>query len=665
MLLRRPSPSLDLPKLLLLVAFAILAFGRGPAAEATDGAVERWYEQRLRGAKAGHLHVVWSPGTRDGEPTVRDRTTIVAVSTRSMGGIRDRFETTTEIELERAPDGRLWSQQIRVEEGGRATVESIHWTGRGYRSEARLGDSVEVVEIAAEAPVTTDSESFLGGPIRRGELAVGTTLRWTALDVRARKTETVEVEVLAREDVTIEGLGAIACWKIAERHLASRAESLLWIDGDGGLVRYVGEGGTEILKATRETAETMPARPAEYGITVAARPRLERVFGADRLFVTLRLQPDPTRRLPELPASPWSKAHPPEGDEQSGWRIDVDLARHAGTGLSASFPLALGEHAAEFATDLEATVLMPVGHERLTTLAKEIVGDAKDARLAAHRLARWVYRELAKQSPDVAQASALEILDHRCGDCSEHALLFVALCRAAGIPARRCSGYVCVGSLWGSHAWAEIWVGEWVAADPTTGEIAPGARYVFFGYPDRAGSWPGLVSSRIQGRLAIETRRLDEGASSYRFGDPSSYRVSDPATRRYVHVLAGIEAVDVPAAWRVTLSGDAQMSIRAPTFHASIRAFATQGTDFEELRDQGDEDAVTTFAGIPALRAEYGARWVYTLVSRGRVIQINVQDRSAPADDDEEGDGGAGVAARVAAHVAELERRLAPTFATP
>ena len=628
------------------------------AAAHHEGQVERWYERWMHGGKAGHLHVVWTPGTRDGQPTVRDRTTIVSVSTRSMAGIRDRFESTILVDLERSEDGHLWSQSVRVEEAGRATVEETTWIGTGYRNETRLGNEREVVEIPLDEPVIVDTESFLGGPLRRGELEPGKRCTYASLDVRARRAQTIEVEVLGREDVTLEGVGTISCWKIAERHPESRAETLMWLGEDGGFVRLRGEDGSEIRKSTQVAAEAMPARPAEYGITVAARPRMERVFGADKLLVTLELQPDPDRKLPELPASPWSTAHEPRGSAKKGWEIDVDLGRHAGTGLSAPYPVELGDQAEALARDLEATVLMPVANDRLVDLAKEVVGDAKDARTAAYRLARWVFHELDKQSPEVAQASALEILDQRCGDCSEHALLFVALCRAAGIPARRCSGYVCVGSLWGAHAWSEIWVGEWIAADPTTGEIVPGARYLFFGYPDREGSFPGLVSSRIQGRLAIRTRRVEEGKAAYDVDDPAVHRLQDLERRRWLHVLCGLEAHDVPDDWSVSLSGAQRMKVSGPRLQADVVAFATQGNELADLDRDGQGSISTTFCGVPALLRGFGATQVYQATSRGRIVQIVVRavgkrgDAAPPSAPDPE-------------DLAQLELCLAPTFADP
>lgn len=60
------------------------------------------------------------------------------------------------------------------------------------------------------------------------------------------------------------------------------------------------------------------------------------------------------------------------------------------------------------------------------------------------------------------------------GDCTEYSDLFVALCRAKGIPARVASGYtVGFGSTSTRHNWVEVYLGEfgWVPFDPTAGDV--------------------------------------------------------------------------------------------------------------------------------------------------------------------------------------------------
>ena len=57
------------------------------------------------------------------------------------------------------------------------------------------------------------------------------------------------------------------------------------------------------------------------------------------------------------------------------------------------------------------------------------------------------------------------------GDCGVFALLFITLCRCAGIPARWQSGNTAEPNFIGSHDWAEFYVEPygWLAADPSYG----------------------------------------------------------------------------------------------------------------------------------------------------------------------------------------------------
>jgi transglutaminase-like putative cysteine protease len=62
------------------------------------------------------------------------------------------------------------------------------------------------------------------------------------------------------------------------------------------------------------------------------------------------------------------------------------------------------------------------------------------------------------------------------GVCQDHAHLFIACCRASGVPARYVSGYVHPGDTpqAASHAWADAWLEDrgWVSIDVTHAEFA-------------------------------------------------------------------------------------------------------------------------------------------------------------------------------------------------
>ena len=111
--------------------------------------------------------------------------------------------------------------------------------------------------------------------------------------------------------------------------------------------------------------------------------------------------------------------------------------------------------------------------------AKSIIGKETDAVKVMRMLNRWVYRNVDKQYTG-AVSNALDTLATKGGDCTEHSILFVALARAVGLPAREVSGIVYSEEYVGFffHQWAEVFVGKWVATDPTFDQPIADATHV-------------------------------------------------------------------------------------------------------------------------------------------------------------------------------------------
>lgn len=128
---------------------------------------------------------------------------------------------------------------------------------------------------------------------------------------------------------------------------------------------------------------------------------------------------------------------------------------------------------------LEPTPFIQSDHPRIRALAKEIVREENDASSAALRIKDWVYREIAKE-PTVSIPSALEVLDTRKGDCNEHTVLFNALARAVGLPARTVVGVVYLRDAFYYHAWSEIWLGEWISLDAVLKQFPADVTHVKF-----------------------------------------------------------------------------------------------------------------------------------------------------------------------------------------
>jgi transglutaminase-like putative cysteine protease len=144
--------------------------------------------------------------------------------------------------------------------------------------------------------------------------------------------------------------------------------------------------------------------------------------------------------------------------------------------------------------------------------APEIVAEAAKAvqgagtpRARAERLVRHVNAILEKK-PTVSLPSALEVLRTRVGDCNEHTALYVALARAAGIPARIVVGLVYVVGAFYYHAWAEVYLetapgrGLWLAADPTLNQFPADATHIRL---IRGGLDRQAALTQVMGRLKM------------------------------------------------------------------------------------------------------------------------------------------------------------------
>ncbi len=109
--------------------------------------------------------------------------------------------------------------------------------------------------------------------------------------------------------------------------------------------------------------------------------------------------------------------------------------------------------------------------------AREIIGQDNDALDAAKKLLDWVCGNL-RNYPSAGIPDAVEVLHSLSGDCNEHATLYLALARAAGIPARMDSGLVLMDGRFYYHAWNEVYVGKWVTVDPTFGQFPADASHI-------------------------------------------------------------------------------------------------------------------------------------------------------------------------------------------
>jgi transglutaminase-like putative cysteine protease len=158
----------------------------------------------------------------------------------------------------------------------------------------------------------------------------------------------------------------------------------------------------------------------------------------------------------------------------------LTVRRDRRDGLAPGYALpASGELRARFARELAAEPLLQAGAPEIVALARRVGGGSRDPVVVAERLTRWLHDSLRKDIT-IGVPSALQTLASRNGDCNEHTQLYLALARASGLPARGAAGLARVGKKFYYHAWPEVYLGRWVAVDPTFGEFPADAGHLRF-----------------------------------------------------------------------------------------------------------------------------------------------------------------------------------------
>lgn len=132
-----------------------------------------------------------------------------------------------------------------------------------------------------------------------------------------------------------------------------------------------------------------------------------------------------------------------------------------------------------FASYLQPTPFLQSDHPEIRALVQRVVKEEPDALKAVLRIQDWVYKEVAKE-PTVSIPNALEVLQTKKGDCNEHTVLFNAMARAVGIPAKTVVGVVYLRGAFYYHAWSEVWLGEWVSVDSVLNQFPADVTHIKF-----------------------------------------------------------------------------------------------------------------------------------------------------------------------------------------
>ena len=410
-----------------------------------------------------------------------------------VAGKLHRASARTTVKLSRAL--RVISFTVDVDAG----LAPIKASGR------TIGDTLLLLAVKGVPGQPTDTQRIhLTGPVLLPTLVplavalgerpkVGRTYTLPLFDPTTMAPRDVRIAVLAEsvfvlQDSSIFDTGTarwrgarpdtVRAWRLATERGTSGAGAGFagWVDEQGGVVLANQLLGLTIERRPYEVAfENWKAEAAARGTTIAAD---RDIYETTAISANKKL----AQNLSELRVR--LSGVDLEGFDVKGYRQrlrgdTLTVTREVPEALKAMYALPNGAKATVMFVFLDPEPLLEVNSTEIITLAHRLRGASTDPGVVAERINRWVYDSLEKKIT-VGVPSALATLRSRSGDCNEHTQLYVALARAAGIPARVATGLAYLDGKFYYHAWPEVWLERWVAVDPTFGQFPADASHLRF-----------------------------------------------------------------------------------------------------------------------------------------------------------------------------------------
>jgi hypothetical protein len=169
--------------------------------------------------------------------------------------------------------------------------------------------------------------------------------------------------------------------------------------------------------------------------------------------------------------------------EETYFDLDKDRQTLEGEILTLKLESLPGPNAAAcdgFPEELASTPYIQTRNKRVTDLAQAETGEETNDLSRVKVLTEWVFENIEKR-PVLGIPDALTTLNTKMGDCNEHAALFAALARNAGVPTRVASGVTFFEGAFYYHAWNEVCLdNNWYSVDTTKNQFPADLSHIKF-----------------------------------------------------------------------------------------------------------------------------------------------------------------------------------------
>jgi len=454
-----------------------------PASEHSAGeSREEWAGIFIQGERIGYSFTKIS--REDAGLTVENitRMTIVMMNqTRSL---------TTHVFAHTDKDYTLKDYSLELRNGGHQRVEGrIEGQSLQLTSYVQNKEYTQTIALK-EKPYFPDAIEEV---IKSKNLKAGEEIAIPYFDPTTQSSSTARIKMLGQEQVDV--LGETKTGTRVELNFMG-ISSILWLDADYQLIKESSPAmGLEIIPLTKEQAlaEISPDKAFDLITFFSVKLDPPTPDPKNLTYLKVEMQDITTEDL----------------DLQDDYQ---DLLSEKPIVIASTLPQIADLPDLTLPIEHNKTFLQPSAYiqctdPKIVNKTREMIGDETNAAKAVAKLTSGVYNLLEK-NPTASLPSALDVLQMKKGDCNEHAILFTALARAAGVPTKIYVGLVNLnGYAYYYHAWCAVWLGKWVPVDPTFNQFPADVGHLKLKEGEIA-EQAGVL--KVVGKLKIKTLEYTE-----------------------------------------------------------------------------------------------------------------------------------------------------------
>jgi len=492
-----PRREVDAPRAPSSLPEVSFAEYEGPGEERPGELVEElWYAFYHGGRKFGYSHLAVRRIERNGRTLLETVSHQQSVLPRGNDTVTQLVQLTTRA----TPEGRVLEVESSIEDGG----TPIHTHGISDDKTLTLTVTTAGNQVRNTIPWSPEYGGLHAehATMRQQPMQPGESRRVRAFMPLLNSVYDLELQAEDYEDVEMP-LGHESLLRIRVRSIITpeaQIESVLWTDAEGTIRKFwVQPGDITAVQTVREVARAPDERIDLFEAT--------QVRVADAI-------PDPHQKRRAVYRVRLRSGEDPQplfatGTSQRVRSIDASTIELEVRAVRPDEPPELESQASPpEPADLAANALIEHEDPAIRQLADQVAPSAEGDWQWAVACEKFVHGTINRKVLSHAFRTAAEVARQREGDCTEHAVLLAALCRAHGLPARVATGLVAYGDVYAFHMWNGVWIADrWIPLDATLARGGIGAGHVKLSHSNLAGVSPFTALMpvlEIMGQLELE-----------------------------------------------------------------------------------------------------------------------------------------------------------------